>query len=84
MTFLICSLAVYKVIQVLDSLTPKEAMPWVKVVVGVCLGYIASFIVGFPYIGIYGLAVAAVAGTVHSVLRMITYVGDMAHRKSLK
>jgi hypothetical protein len=84
MTFLICSLAVYKLLQVLDSLTPKEAMPWVKVIVGVCFGYIASFIVGFPHIELYGLAVAAVAGTVHSVLRLLTYAGDMAHRKSLK
>ena len=45
MEYVIAGLAVYKVIQILDVLTPKEAMPWVKILVGTVLGYGASFLV---------------------------------------
>jgi hypothetical protein len=83
-TFLICSLAVYKVIQVVDALMPKEAMPWVKVLFGVALGYGVAIPIGLYNPWISGLAVATAAGTLHSVLRMLTYVGDAAHRRSLK
>lgn len=84
MTFLICSLAVYKLLQIMDSLTPKEAMPWVKVLVGVALGYGVAIPTQLYNPWLSGLAVASAAGTIHSVLRLLTYVGDAAHRRSLR
>jgi hypothetical protein len=84
MTFLLCSLAAYKVLQVADALTPKEAMPWVKVVFGVVVGYGAAFSLHLYNPWISGLAIATASGIVHSVLRLLTYVGDAAHRRSLK
>ena len=84
MTFILCSLAAYKVIQVADSLTPKEAMPWVKVLFGIAVGYAFAIPLGLHNPWISGLAIATASGTVHSVLRLLTYVGDAAHRRSLK
>lgn len=84
MTFILCSLAAYKVIQIADALTPKEAMPWVKVLFGIAIGYTLSFSIGLYNPWISGLAIATASGTVHSVLRLLTYVGDAAHRRSLK
>jgi len=83
-TFIICCLAVYKTVHVFDAISPRQLMPWVKVLVVVVLGYGAALLAGLPDLGLAGLAVATGAGTVHSLLRMITYVGDMAQRKSLK
>ncbi len=84
MTFLICCLAVYKTIHVFDAVTPRQFMPWVKVLIAVALGYAAAALAGLPDLWMAGLAVATGAGTVHSLLRMVTYVGDMAQRRSLK
>lgn len=81
---LIASLAVYKVVQVADSLSPREAMPWVKVLFGVALGYPAAIIAGVDNVTLGGLAVATVAGTIHALLRLTTLVGDMARKKSLR
>lgn len=81
---LIAALAVYKVVQVLDALSPREAMPWVKVLLGVALGYPAAFIAGVPNVTLGGLAIATLAGTLHAILRLITLTGDMAHKKSLR
>ena len=84
MTFVLAALAVYKTVQVLDALTPKEAMPWVKILVGVILGYAYGAIIGVEDLLISGLAIATLSGTVHSVLRLLTLSGDSAHRKSLR
>lgn len=84
MNYIIAGLAVYKLVQVLDLLTPREAMPWVKVLVGVLLGYGASFVLQIEDIWTSGLVVATIAGACHGLLRMITLVGDMAQRKSIK
>lgn len=84
MNYIIAALAVYKVVQLLDALTPKEAMPWVKVLAGIILGYAASFVVGLQDKWISGLAVATLAGTCHAVLRLITLVGDMATRRIVR
>jgi hypothetical protein len=81
---LIAALAVYKVVQVLDAISPREAMPWVKVLVGVALGYPAAILADVSNVTLGGLAVATMAGTIHAVLRLITLTGDMARKKSLR
>lgn len=84
MNYLLAGLAVYKVVQLLDALSPREAMPWVKVLVGVLLGYGAAFVSGMDNIAIAGLAVATIASSCHSVLRLATLLGDMALRRVTK
>lgn len=80
----LAALAVYKVLQVILALLPREVQPWVKVVGGVILSVPAAFLAGLDNVAVSALAVATLAGAVHSVLRLVTYVGDFAFRKSLK
>lgn len=84
MNYIIAGLAVYKLVQLLNVLTPREAMPWVKIIAGVVFGYGASFVLNIEDMWTSGLVVATLAGACHGVLRMITLVGDMSQRKSLK
>lgn len=84
MSLVIASLAVYKLMQALDALTPREAMPWVKVLAGVALGYGAAAIAQLDDLVLSGLAVATLAGSVHAVLRLVTLVGDLARKRSLR
>lgn len=70
----------YKVVQILDALTPKEAMPWVKVMVSTVISFGAAALMGTGNLVIYGFAVATVAGTVHTVLRLLTLMGDRNRR----
>jgi hypothetical protein len=84
MNYVIAALAVYKLVQLLNVLTPREAMPWVKILAGVAFGYGASFVLSIEDMWTSGLVVATLAGACHGVLRMITLVGDMSQRKSLK
>ena len=44
MLLLLCSLAVYKIVQTIDALLPKEPMPWVKLLASIALGYGAAAI----------------------------------------
>lgn len=80
MKLLLCALAVYKAVQILDALTPKEAMPWVKVLVSTIISFGAAALIGTGNLIIYGFAVATVAGTVHTVLRLLTLLGDRNRR----
>lgn len=84
MTYLVAGLAVYKLVQLLNVLTPREAMPWVKILAGVIFGYGASFVLNVQDIWTSGLVVATLAGATHSLLRLLTLTGDLAHKKSLK
>jgi hypothetical protein len=84
MNYLISALAVYKVMQFLNIMTPKEAMPWVKVLAGILLGYSVSFVTNLPDKWVSGLVVATLASACHGVLRIITLHGDLAARKTLK
>jgi uncharacterized membrane protein len=84
MNYIICALAVYKALQIIESLLPKEVMPWVKVIAGTVLSYITIFIVPFDERWLSGLVVATLAGAVHTLLRLLTLTGDMAHKKSIK
>lgn len=84
MGLIIGSLAVYKTMQVIDALSPREAMPWVKIVVGVFLSYGAVLILGIQDIALSGLAVATVSSSIHTVLRFLTLSGDAARRRSLR
>ena len=84
MTYIIAALAVYKIVQFLDAMTPKEAMPWVKVTAGIAFGYGASALLHIDNMWTSGLAVATLAGAVHGLLRLITLLGDLASRKSTR
>jgi hypothetical protein len=84
MEIFIAALAVYKAVQVLDSLSPREAMPWVKILLGVGLSYPAGVLLGIDDIAISGLAIATLSGTIHSVLRFLTLSGDAAQRRSMR
>lgn len=84
MNYILAGLAVYKMLQVLDVLTPREAMPWVKIIFGVLLGYISTMLVPMENTALAGLVVATIAGTVHGLLRLITLLGDWAQRKATR
>jgi hypothetical protein len=84
MLIIIVSLATYKLMQVIDTFLPKEPMPWVKVLAGVVLGYAGALLANLDYPLFAGLAVATLAGTVHSVLRLLTLAGDLARKRSLR
>lgn len=80
MTLLLCALAVYKIVQILDALTPKEAMPWVKVLASTAVSFGVAAIMGAENLVVYGFSVATVAGSVHTVLRLLTLMGDRNRR----
>jgi uncharacterized membrane protein YkgB len=82
MDYVLGALAVYKIVQLLDALAPKEAMPWVKVLVGIVCGYIVSFVINTPDKWVSGLVIATLAGTCHGVLRFITLIGDSAGKRT--
>jgi hypothetical protein len=84
MNYIIIALAVYKIIQLFDSLLPKDVMPWVKIVGSLVLSYVGCVLMSSENIWIDGAAVATLSGTVHSALRLLTLSGDAAHRKSLR
>lgn len=84
MTYILGALAVYKIIQVLDSLTTKEAMPWVKILVGVALGYGISFVIDTPNKWIGGLIIATLASACHGIMRLVVVLGDLAVRRTIK
>jgi len=84
MNYLICALAVYKLLQIIDSLLPREPMPWVKNIAGAILGYAAALIVGLDHWYIAGLVVATIAGSVQLILRLTTLLGDSIEKKTLR
>lgn len=79
---IISALAVYKAAQLLDALSPREAMPWVKLIVVIALSYGAAALADLDGLLISGLAVATLAGAAHSVLRLITLLGDRASKQA--
>lgn len=84
MQYILVALTVYKIVQVLDALTPKEAMPWVKIIFSLLVSLVITVSLRMPDPFIAGCAVAALAGIVHSLIRLIVLVGDMAQRKSMR
>ena len=84
MNTLIAALAVYKVVQLADALSPREAMPWVKLLFGIAISYGAAALLRIDNLPISGLTVATLAGTVHAVLRLVTLAGDLARKRSLR
>lgn len=84
MTLVLAALAVYKALQIILSLLPREVQPWVKVLAGTILAFGATALADVDYFVLSALAVATLAGTVHSVLRLLTYLGDYAARKAFK
>lgn len=80
----IASLAVYKALHVATSLLPREVMPWVKVVAGVVFSFLAAWLANLESYVLSSLAVATLAGVTHTLIRLLTYVGDMAARRATK
>lgn len=88
MTYIIAGLAVYKLIQLADALSPREAMPWVKILLTVLVSVGVAFAIDLDENSmenvVAGFSIATLAGATHSLLRLLTLTGDMAHKKSLK
>lgn len=84
MELLLVALAVYKIVQIVDMMLPKEPMPWVKVVATLVVSYVLVVVIWTNTVWMDGLVVATLAGIIHSVIRMITLMGDMARTRSLK
>lgn len=84
MTLLIGGLAVYKVIQIITSALPKKLNGWVVILSGAILGIITSVFISSENVVFSGLAMATLASTTHSVLRLITLTGDLSMRQSYK
>lgn len=84
----IASLSVYKLLHIITSLLPREVMPWVKVLLGTLLSFLVVGIAGEDLTAgkyvLFSLGVATLSSTVHTCLRLLTYLGDMAARKSIK
>jgi len=80
---IICGMAVYKVVQLVESMLPREVMPWVKLLFTVLLSVGVTFVTGMDNEVVNGFAVATVAGATHSLLRMITLCGDLLLRRSV-
>ena len=51
---------------------------------GALLSVPLAFVLDLRYPLLSGLALATVAGATHSLLRLLTLLGDMAYNKSLK
>ena len=84
MELLVASLAVYKLVQLAESLVTKETMPWVKILFSISLSYAVAALLRVDNLAVVGLTVATLAGTVHAVLRLITLIGDLARRRSTR
>lgn len=88
MTYIIAALAVYKLLHITQALLVRDVMPWVKVLAGAVVSFAAVGMAGGQKsVGMFvlsSLAVATLAGTAHTVIRLLTYLGDMAARKSVK
>ncbi len=84
MIYILGALAVYKIVHVIDLLTPKEAMPWVKVVFSLLVSFIIAFVLQVDNVFVAGCAIATIAGTVHTLLRLLVLLGDMAQRKTMR
>lgn len=84
MNYIIGALAVYKMVQVVDVMLPKEAMPWVKILFTVAVSYPTAFLLGTPNVAVAGCAIATLAGTVHAVLRLLVLMGDSMKRKATR
>jgi len=82
--YIIGGLAVYKLMQFLNTMTPREAMPWVKVLTGVVLGYGVALILNIDDVWTSGLVVATIASVSHGVLRVLTLCGDYMAKKTYK
>lgn len=80
---IICGLAVYKLLQLIESLLPKEPMPWVKVLVAALMGYGVTFVTSVDNDVVNGLAIATIAGAAHSLLRLSTLAGDLLRRRAV-
>jgi hypothetical protein len=84
MNYIIGALAVYKIVQVIDVLAPKEAMAWVKIVFALLTSFGVVALLGMPNIFVAGCAVATLAGTVQTVLRLLVLLGDVSQRKVIR
>lgn len=76
MTLLLGALAVYKMVQLIESVLPKDPMPWVKILGAVLLSFVVTFVTSLANPFVAAFAMATIAGAVHTVLRTLTFIGD--------
>ena len=81
---LMSGLAVYKLVQITESLLPRHVLPYVKLLFALVLSFGVTFVTPCNNHLLYSLAIATLSGAVHSVLRLITLVGDHASRPTVR
>ena len=81
---LLSGLAVYKVVQITESLLPRNVVPYVKLLYALVLSLGVSFVTPCTNHILYSLAIATLSGAVHSVLRLITLIGDHMSRPTVR
>lgn len=91
MIYIFGALAVYKMLQIILSVIPKEPMAWVKAVAAWLLACVVVWILhdyiseeNFGWVFVSTFVVATLSGLVHTVNRLLTYLGDLAARKSIR
>ena len=84
MEYIVGALAVTKTVHLLELALPRSVMPWVKVVAGVVLGYGAAALLATPHVVVDGLVVATLASGAHGVLRLLTLLGDLVIRRTIR
>ena len=84
MDYIIGALAVYKAVHLLELALPRPVETWVKVAASVVLSYGAAVILWTDHLLISGLVIASLASVVHAVLRLLTLVGDLVMRRTIR
>ena len=84
MDYIIGALAVYKTVHLLELALPRPVETWVKVAASVALSYGAAVILWTDHLLISGLVIASLASVVHAVLRLLTLVGDLVMRRTIR
>tara|TARA_B110000196_G_scaffold315723_1_gene325845 strand:+ start:202 stop:456 length:255 start_codon:yes stop_codon:yes gene_type:complete len=84
MGYIIGALAVYKTVHLLEMALPRPVETWVKIAASVLLSYGAAVILWVDHLPLAGLGIATLASVVHAVLRLLTLVGDLVMRRTIR
>jgi hypothetical protein len=84
MDYIIGALAVYKTVHLLEMALPRPVETWVKIAASVLLSYGAAVILWVDHLPLAGLGIATLASVVHAVLRLLTLVGDLVMRRTIR
>jgi polyferredoxin len=84
MDYIIGALAVYKTVHLLELSLPRPVETWVKVAASVLLSYGAAVVLWTDHLPLAGLVIASLASVIHAVLRLLTLVGDLVMRRTIR